>query len=78
MYMYQLPPQRELQIQRRLDEVSDRESHNRQEDMRLQRLGDQLHMQKKHLDHREFDLENFRDEGAGEMVGQQRAELVER
>ena len=46
--------------------------------MRLQRLGDQLHMQKKHLDHREFDLENFRDEGAGEMVGQQRAELVER
>jgi hypothetical protein len=69
--------ERELEVQRRLDEASDRESANRQENLRLQRLADQLHMQKKDLDHREFDLENFRDDRPG-VLDEQRAELRER
>jgi chromosome segregation ATPase len=66
--------QREMELQRRLDEASDRESANRQENLRLQRLADQLHMQKKDLDHQRFDLENFGGDASEEM----RAELRER
>ena len=45
--------------------------------MKLQRLADQLHMQKKALDHREFDLENFGGE-APDVLERKRAELRER
>ena len=55
LYIY-LPSQRELELQRRLSEASDREYANRQENLRLERLAEQLHVQKKALDHREFDL----------------------
>ena len=63
-----------MELQRQLDEASDRESANRQENLRLQRLADQLHMQKKDLDHQRFDLENFGGDASEEM----RAELRER
>ncbi|CAI8048846.1 Reticulocyte-binding protein 2 homolog a [Geodia barretti] len=66
--------QREMELQRQLDEASDRESANRQENLRLQRLADQLHMQKKDLDHQRFDLENF----GGDASEETRVELRER
>ena len=69
-----LPSQRELELQRRLSEASDREYANRQENLRLERLAEQLHVQKKALDHREFDLENF----GGDMSDDKMAELRER
>ena len=73
LYTY-LPSQRELELQRRLSEASDREYANRQENLRLERLAEQLHVQKKALDHREFDLENF----GGDMSDDKMAELRER
>ena len=63
-----------MELQRQLDEASDRESANRQENLRLQRLADQLHMQKKDLDHQRFDLETF----GGDASEETRAELRER
>ena len=74
LYFHRLSPQREMELQRLLDEASDRESANRQENLRLQRLTDQLHMQKKDLDHQRFDLENF----GGDMSEEKKAELRER
>lgn len=69
--------QRERELQHRLEEISDREFANRQEAMRLERLADELHVQKKDLEHRKFDLENFSGDGPGVME-EQRAELMER
>ena len=68
LYTY-LPSQRELELQRRLSEASDREYANRQENLRLERLAEQLHVQ-----NREFDLENF----GGDMSDDKMAELRER
>ena len=64
-----LPSQRELELQRRLSEASDREYANRQENLRLERLAEQLHVQ-----NREFDLGNF----GGDMSDDKMAELRER
>ena len=69
--------QREMKVQHQLYEANNRESANRQENLRLQRLAGQLHMQKKALDHREFDLENFHNDRPG-VLDEQRAELRER
>jgi hypothetical protein len=69
--------EREMKVQHQLYEANNRESANRQENLRLQRLAGQLHMQKKALDHREFDLENFHNDRPG-VLDEQRAELRER
>ena len=72
-------PQRELELERREADLSDRESALKQENLKMQRLADQLHMQKKDLIQREFDLENYGSSSPGQGGhGQERAELAER